>query len=129
MMRVWASAILLGLAAAGPVAGQITVVKPLDPIPPRRLLYHPPELLYCPQPEYPDSLKRRGIGGHVLLEVVVDTLGRVAPDRIVVRESSDSGLSRAAITMADRKSTRLNSSHVRISYAVFCLKKKKYFCL
>src|SRR3989442_3692335 len=26
----------------------------------------------------------------------------------------------------DRKSTRLNSSHVRISYAVFCLKKKKW---
>src|SRR3989442_6817603 len=26
--------------------------------------------------------------------------------------------------MGDRKSTRLNSSHVRISYAVFCLKKK-----
>src|SRR5690606_40579551 len=27
--------------------------------------------------------------------------------------------------MVDRKSTRLNSSHVKISYAVFCLKKKK----
>src|SRR5690349_23772234 len=27
----------------------------------------------------------------------------------------------------DRKSTRLNSSHVEISYAVFCLKKKKRF--
>src|SRR3989442_10968048 len=27
----------------------------------------------------------------------------------------------------DRKSTRLNSSHVRISYAVFCLKKKNPF--
>src|SRR3989442_9019533 len=27
-----------------------------------------------------------------------------------------------------RKSTRLNSSHVRISYAVFCLKKKKSQC-
>src|SRR5690554_6983002 len=27
--------------------------------------------------------------------------------------------------LTDRKSTRLNSSHVRISYAVFCLKKKK----
>src|SRR5690349_23031224 len=27
-------------------------------------------------------------------------------------------------TRADRKSTRLNSSHVEISYAVFCLKKK-----
>src|SRR5690625_6283537 len=30
-----------------------------------------------------------------------------------------------AITGLDRKSTRLNSSHVAISYAVFCLKKKK----
>src|SRR5690554_7514896 len=30
-----------------------------------------------------------------------------------------------ALNDLDRKSTRLNSSHVRISYAVFCLKKKK----
>src|SRR3989442_13992294 len=29
------------------------------------------------------------------------------------------------VVREDRKSTRLNSSHVRISYAVFCLKKKK----
>src|SRR3712207_8392538 len=29
-------------------------------------------------------------------------------------------------TTADRKSTRLNSSHANISYAVFCLKKKTY---
>src|SRR5690349_23862639 len=29
------------------------------------------------------------------------------------------------LRIADRKSTRLNSSHVEISYAVFCLKKKK----
>src|SRR5437870_7420855 len=31
------------------------------------------------------------------------------------------------ITRRDRKSTRLNSSHVAISYAVFCLKKKRQF--
>src|SRR5690625_2672237 len=31
-----------------------------------------------------------------------------------------------AVVEQDRKSTRLNSSHVAISYAVFCLKKKKY---
>src|SRR3712207_7776149 len=30
-------------------------------------------------------------------------------------------------TWGDRKSTRLNSSHANISYAVFCLKKKKIF--
>src|SRR5688572_31090442 len=29
------------------------------------------------------------------------------------------------VTLLDRKSTRLNSSHSQISYAVFCLKKKK----
>src|SRR5690606_41768939 len=30
----------------------------------------------------------------------------------------------AGLPLLDRKSTRLNSSHVKISYAVFCLKKK-----
>src|SRR3989442_8683752 len=34
-------------------------------------------------------------------------------------------LAAKASLASDRKSTRLNSSHVRISYAVFCLKKKK----
>ena len=36
------------------------------------------------------------------------------------------GLDKAGIEMEDRKSTRLNSSHVVISYAVFCLKKKRH---
>src|SRR3712207_7089339 len=35
----------------------------------------------------------------------------------------------ARLAQADRKSTRLNSSHANISYAVFCLKKKKRSCL
>src|SRR3712207_7329909 len=30
------------------------------------------------------------------------------------------------VALSDRKSTRLNSSHANISYAVFCLKKKRY---
>src|SRR5438874_10746115 len=33
---------------------------------------------------------------------------------------------RGILNEVDRKSTRLNSSHVEISYAVFCLKKKKH---
>src|SRR2546430_8171901 len=40
------------------------------------------------------------------------------PNRLVVRQL------RSAVR-SDRKSTRLNSSHSQISYAVFCLKKKK----
>src|SRR5690606_39343508 len=44
-----------------------------------------------------------------------------APDVIGVSEVENLGALQA---LADRKSTRLNSSHVKISYAVFCLKKK-----
>src|SRR5699024_3607956 len=43
--------------------------------------------------------------------------GQESPADIVVRSCGDLDV--------DRKSTRLNSSHVSISYAVFCLKKKK----
>src|SRR2546427_8015653 len=39
-----------------------------------------------------------------------------------------SELVRASAATGDRKSTRLNSSHSQISYAVFCLKKKNIVC-
>src|SRR5690606_41830350 len=39
----------------------------------------------------------------------------------LIRQLADDGVA----VVVDRKSTRLNSSHVKISYAVFCLKKKK----
>src|SRR3989442_2149730 len=56
---------------------------------------------------------RRGAGAP-LAPFVFDTAARAHHGR------------RAAISNTkDRKSTRLNSSHVRISYAVFCLKKTK----
>src|SRR5690625_6833094 len=47
-----------------------------------------------------------------------DLVDRMEKNELVerIRDSND----------RDRKSTRLNSSHVAISYAVFCLKKKKY---
>src|SRR5436853_5734376 len=44
-------------------------------------------------------------------------------DRATIRTAPSR--SRATIENSDRKSTRLNSSHLGISYAVFCLKKKK----
>src|SRR3989442_11231575 len=45
---------------------------------------------------------------------------------IIAKVTFDSRPSQA--NAQDRKSTRLNSSHVRISYAVFCLKKKNTAC-
>src|SRR3712207_7315955 len=39
------------------------------------------------------------------------------------------GVAMGPLVGGDRKSTRLNSSHANISYAVFCLKKKKKQCI
>src|SRR5882757_1500463 len=55
---------------------------------------------------------------------------RLMPRRLVDVSKRDIGIElfgrhQAAPFMIDRKSTRLNSSHANISYAVFCLKKKK----
>src|SRR3989442_5725976 len=46
-------------------------------------------------------------------------------DDVHRRHGEACAVDHAADVPVDRKSTRLNSSHVRISYAVFCLKKKK----
>src|SRR2546426_5548983 len=51
-------------------------------------------------PTYPALAKSNHVAGDVTMDALVDPAG-------------------------DRKSTRLNSSHLVISYAVFCLKKKK----
>src|SRR5688572_1654352 len=59
----------------------------------------------------PGSVALAHLGDQVLIKAVPETFGGHAP--IVPVDNQD------------RKSTRLNSSHSQISYAVFCLKKKK----
>src|SRR3712207_7702521 len=51
---------------------------------------------------------------------------RMAVERSLERCGTDSFDVLLLHNPEDRKSTRLNSSHANISYAVFCLKKKKY---
>src|SRR5690625_5809533 len=53
------------------------------------------------------------------------TAGAEQPDGPESQYHVNPGEAKTARTIQDRKSTRLNSSHVAISYAVFCLKKKK----
>src|SRR5688500_19679263 len=65
--------------------------------------------------------------GHHDLDAVVAALGR-EPEGPRQRPSEERGRGeqdgRGSHPVEDRKSTRLNSSHLVISYAVFCLKKK-----
>src|SRR5947209_9398397 len=58
-----------------------------------------------------------------LLEAVRWRIAEQPPGFADVRQRM-THVARAKISKADRKSTRLNSSHANISYAVFCFKKK-----
>src|SRR3712207_8824495 len=64
-------------------------------------------------------------GAHHLANATVDHQVReaVEPGLLVVHDRQARAV--ALGHLRDRKSTRLNSSHANISYAVFCLKKKK----
>src|SRR3712207_6920180 len=62
-------------------------------------------------------------GGAGVVVGVVDVLG-VRRIGALLADELDVERPRVAVVV-DRKSTRLNSSHANISYAVFCLKKKK----
>src|SRR5437660_2088802 len=70
------------------------------------------------------TLFRSVIGRHLLagIETRIDADVHAAR-RVIALHQARRGSEGAGIL--DRKSTRLNSSHVAISYAVFCLKKKK----
>src|SRR5438477_3670164 len=66
--------------------------------------------------------------GQVCLERIRRQRSRVFPPRLARRgESRGAALLADRPRLRDRKSTRLNSSHMSISYAVFCLKKKKLY--
>src|SRR5690606_32173324 len=65
------------------------------------------------------------------VELMVSTEASIDPggplvSTVTVTNHGDDALSAGSVSLeVDRKSTRLNSSHVKTSYAVFCVKKKK----
>src|SRR2546430_9849862 len=66
--------------------------------------------------------------GKVLTQDFVSSVSLDAFGALVPADHSPLGIehkNRVVLDVRDRKSTRLNSSHSQISYAVFCLKKKK----
>src|SRR5690349_24196831 len=78
--------------------------------PPRSTLFPYTTLFRSALPDARERHARRGLLDHVFRHRNRATAAR----RVAVPPGRE-----------DRKSTRLNSSHVEISYAVFCLKKKK----
>src|SRR2546430_9815170 len=91
----------------------------------------PPRSPLFPYPTLSRSLLLEQLGeplGHLERRDLED-LRRLAERRLLPRDGLERSAPRHGLDApdagGDRKSTRLNSSHSQISYAVFCLKKKK----
>src|SRR3712207_8221092 len=91
--------------------------------PPRSTLF-PYTTLFRSNP-LPRGVVQRNLAGGLGLGLALEG-GHELPDLIDAdHDIQGAALRVARVIDADRKSTRLNSSHANISYAVFCLKKKK----
>src|SRR3712207_7943246 len=88
--------------------------------PPRSTLFPYTTLFRSARDRQPEAAAAAVAGGVRAVEALEDALGLLRRDAGALVGHLDPG--RVA---RDRKSTRLNSSHANISYAVFCLKKKK----
>src|SRR2546429_1870119 len=89
------------------------------------MIRRPPRSTLFPYTTLFRSLLAPGEAARILVELVLDLFphGRIAQRRLdPLAKLGARDAPRQ--TQADRKSTRLNSSHGYISYAVFCLKKK-----
>src|SRR5256885_5501372 len=74
-----------------------------------------------------DSGMKFAISNNIAIILVYEKQSYLEKVELFCRQGPDKYLPVSAITkITDRKSTRLNSSHLVISYAVFCLKKKMY---
>src|SRR3989442_10449682 len=85
------------------------------------MIRRPPRSTLFPYTTLFRSPKDQAFLDHVGPEFQKHITSEVATLRGMIEGQQDA----AGDVLLDRKSTRLNSSHVRISYAVFCLKKKK----
>src|SRR2546430_11790793 len=86
------------------------------------MIRRPPRSTLFPYPTLFRSTLRHGVGARHHHRRVPADVRADAPLHVLVAREPRLVLGRNG----DRKSTRLNSSHSQISYAVFCLKKKKH---
>src|SRR5437773_2070267 len=94
---VWTGVVVVGACVVVVVLVMVVVVVGTEPV--------------------TDTLHPFAVIGRIFTAFVSNRLSTLSPMEVVVL---------AIAATLDRKSTRLNSSHITISYAVFCLKKKKY---
>src|SRR3712207_8439239 len=90
--------------------------------PPRSTLFPYTTLFRSALAEYVSTVSEAYIGNRVVADLRIGMFEALAHADLAWLQRTHSG---RFVSSLDRKSTRLNSSHANISYAVFCLKKKK----
>src|SRR2546430_12514471 len=88
------------------------------------MIRRPPRSTLFPYTTLFRSLAVRHAADHSATPALVLLSAHCGGANLVTRASQAGLLARDRVDEIDRKSTRLNSSHSQISYAVFCLKKK-----
>src|SRR5205814_9809792 len=100
-------------------------VSPWDSLRPAALLFFFPTVLAPPTPPlFPYTTLFRSLSASVVSFVSIPLFGHISD---LIGRTKMYMLGAEMWPNRDRKSTRLNSSHLGISYAVFCLKKKKKY--
>src|SRR3712207_8806574 len=95
--------------------------------PPRSTLF-PYTTLFRSDPEQDINVYINSPGGSVSAGLAIyDTMRFVKPDIVTTALGMAASMGAFLLAAGDRKSTRLNSSHANISYAVFCLKKNTIY--
>src|SRR3712207_8249858 len=92
--------------------------------PPRSTLFPYTTLFRSPGSDTDNSAKAQSSAEKILGSAGADV---IEGDSNAAADGSFAKVLSLGVFGADRKSTRLNSSHANISYAVFCLKKKNYY--
>ncbi|MGH7567943.1 MAG: energy transducer TonB [Gemmatimonadales bacterium] len=100
-----------GTGVEGGVAGGL--VPSSDQVYSEAVVEERPERLSSPPVQYPELLRQAGIQGRVLVEAVIDTLGRAEPRSVKVVQSPNPGFNQSAITVVQRSLFRPARVHGR----------------
>jgi protein TonB len=104
-------------SGSGVEGGSGTGMVPGDQVYAEALVEEKPEMLSGPYPDYPQMLKNAGIEGTVVVQVVIDTMGRAEPNSIKIIRTPNAGFdtpTKNAVRQALFRPARVHGRAVRV---------------
>jgi len=111
------SLLLCLLCLASPAASQDPPRASSDTVYIEAVVDERPQILSGPRLQYPDLLLQAGIQGRVVVQAIIDTMGRAEPSSVKVIQSSNAGFDRSATNYVLRamfRPARIHGRAVRV---------------